>query len=771
MVNDYTKSINFNICYGCMKPLERGKSICLFCGYNCSQRQNPKDALPEGTVLHGKYLVGKLIGKNGESFSYLGYNLVSGAEVRIKELFFEKRTTRILPSYDVRWSGQGKDLTEKTQTFLHREKQTVESLSKEESPAYDTFYEHNTVYVVVETVQKLEPKKKMPVSEKRINGSAEDGNGEAGNITPLKNGKDAPAKQKKRAKPFVIVFSLFFVAVVSFVMGRDLLTLIRADQALKAGRYEDAAGLYTQVANPGIWGKKVQRGYQNSMLQVAEEALRNNNFQQAMKIYEELNLQEKADQAGKTGAEEAMSQGNYLTAADLFEYIGDETGAKSAWDSYGSEQLTAGCFEDAVAAFQKSGNKDNEREAYSAWGDDLFQKSDYDGAIEQYKRSGESEKAKTAALAKAESMISTGQYLEAAALLGDYSGQDIAQTVFAVFKTSTVGMNKDDTVKQASEFGEKLRALNTQIEYCRLLKNDGYELNSVYPDGVEVDADLSKYQLFEITDGLSANDPDCSHVLVFSREEEKPGLESKTALFEEELDQAIEKANKSRLDTDYGYRVRFLPGMMDFLPEQVRAGSEEECTSVILFEKGYIPDGNLTIRTSKTSPGKSLENNIFNTNYQVYLCYEAYEGIAVYEKENPMMGRAYDGYVNHSPASKSVVGNDYSDAGIDLSSVEIEEIQKALENEGSEESRSILSQYDEKIINFVKKTGWGDYILFPDTDSSGKTKNFKGTALNVQEWNTEKYMLGRFEENWLKKQLEEKAMEDLARYVLLNYKK
>lgn len=725
--------------------------------------------MPEGTVLHGKYLVGRLLGKNEESFNYLGYNLFSEAKVKIKELFLEKRTTRNLPSYDVCWPEPEKDSTEISQSFLLREKQTVESLSKEECPAFDMFYEHNTVYLVVETAQKPESKKTL-ISEKLLRGSTEENIVEDGNNNPSKEEKDVPSKQKK-IKPVIIILSLFLVAVVSFFIGKDPSTLIRADQAFKSGRFEDVARLYTQVANPDIWGERVRQGYQDSLIQVAEEALQNSDFWQAMKIYEELDLQEKADQAGKTGAEEAMSLGNYLTAADLFEHIGDETGAKNAWDSFGSVQLTAGCFEDAVAAFQKSGNKENEREAYNAWGDDLFQKSDYDGAIKQYKHSGESEKEKVAALAEAEFMISAGQYSEAAVLLGKYAGSDVAQTVYTAFKTSIAGMSKDNSVKQASEFGKKLKVLNTQIEYCRLLENGGYDLNSVYPDGVEVNVDLAKHQLFEIADERSTNDPDCSRVLIFFREEEKPDLEGKTALIEEEMDQIKIDAEESRLDKDYGYKVKFLPGMMEFLPEQVRAGNEEECTTIILFEKGYIPEGHLAVRTLKPNPGNSLLNDIYNTNYQVYLCYKAYEGIAVYEKNNPLVGRVYDGYANHSLASKSVVGNDYSDAGIDISSIGTELVQEALQNEGSEESQEILSRYGEMVIDFVKKTGWGDYILIPDIDSSGTIKNFKGTALNVQEWNTEKYMLGRYEEDWLQKQLQENAMEDLARYVLLNYKK
>ena len=171
------------------------------------------------------------------------------------------------------------------------------------------------------------------------------------------------------------------------------------------------------------------------------------------------------------------------------------------------------------------------------------------------------------------------------------------------------------------------------------------------------------------------------------------------------------------------------------------------------MEKGYYPEGRLTIRTTSSTSYGSLPAYV-SISYKVYIYYTAYEGIVAYDKENPLVGIFYDGYANESPMSNCVTGNYYSDAGIDLSSIEIEEIQKALENEDSEESKKILAKYDSKIIEFVKKSGWGDYILIPDSDENGNTQNFKGSTANIEEWNTEKYMLGRFKDGWMKKQIE-----------------
>ena len=69
------KRIKLNICYGCMNRVPEGKEVCPECGYVLSRRSNPHDALPEGTVLSRKYLVGKVLGRGGFGITYLGYDL------------------------------------------------------------------------------------------------------------------------------------------------------------------------------------------------------------------------------------------------------------------------------------------------------------------------------------------------------------------------------------------------------------------------------------------------------------------------------------------------------------------------------------------------------------------------------------------------------------------------------------------------------------------------------------------------------------------------
>ena len=58
------------ICYGCFE--EKGAaSICPHCGFNPNEEQ-PYLALPLGTILNGRYMVGKVLGIGGFGITYLG---------------------------------------------------------------------------------------------------------------------------------------------------------------------------------------------------------------------------------------------------------------------------------------------------------------------------------------------------------------------------------------------------------------------------------------------------------------------------------------------------------------------------------------------------------------------------------------------------------------------------------------------------------------------------------------------------------------------------
>ena len=60
-------------CYNCMSELSETVKICPECGLDNSTYVQPDEALPCGTVLHDRYLIGKMIGRGGFAITYIGF--------------------------------------------------------------------------------------------------------------------------------------------------------------------------------------------------------------------------------------------------------------------------------------------------------------------------------------------------------------------------------------------------------------------------------------------------------------------------------------------------------------------------------------------------------------------------------------------------------------------------------------------------------------------------------------------------------------------------
>ena len=77
--------MDFNRCYGCMKPKTEG-DICAHCGY-AQGSANALHQLPAGTVLQNQYVIGKVLGQGGFGITYLGWDQYLDIPVAIKEYY------------------------------------------------------------------------------------------------------------------------------------------------------------------------------------------------------------------------------------------------------------------------------------------------------------------------------------------------------------------------------------------------------------------------------------------------------------------------------------------------------------------------------------------------------------------------------------------------------------------------------------------------------------------------------------------------------------
>lgn len=141
------------LCYGCME--QKGTSItCPHCGYQENAPYSP-DYIAPGTMLHERYIIGRMLGHNGEGATYLAYDTAISYKVLIREYMPVGLCTRVKgkPTISVNYNNlaQYKALMAEY-TELNKTLAKMRSLNHI-NPTLDLFAENNTTYTVYEYIE------------------------------------------------------------------------------------------------------------------------------------------------------------------------------------------------------------------------------------------------------------------------------------------------------------------------------------------------------------------------------------------------------------------------------------------------------------------------------------------------------------------------------------------------------------------------------------------------------------------------------------------
>ena len=149
-----------NYCPYCVSPLEEGRrcSKCNFAAYYRPQAHQ----LQPGSILHERYLVGRVLGEGGFGITYIGRDLTLDVKVAIKEYFPSKLATRTMTSTGktyVSWTSSQAS-SEGRQRFINEAK-ALASMVKETAVVgvSDFFEENNSAYIVMEYVEGFDLKR------------------------------------------------------------------------------------------------------------------------------------------------------------------------------------------------------------------------------------------------------------------------------------------------------------------------------------------------------------------------------------------------------------------------------------------------------------------------------------------------------------------------------------------------------------------------------------------------------------------------------------
>ncbi len=139
-----------NRCMGCMN-IKEYSGPCKICGY-IDNNAYPADCLAPGTYLNERYIIGKLISKNGEGCVYLAYDETEERTVEIREYLPDALCHRASDGVTVEVNDGSLPLFKSyLSEFADLHKTIISSMQKSSLVReYDIFSAGNTGYVVTE---------------------------------------------------------------------------------------------------------------------------------------------------------------------------------------------------------------------------------------------------------------------------------------------------------------------------------------------------------------------------------------------------------------------------------------------------------------------------------------------------------------------------------------------------------------------------------------------------------------------------------------------
>lgn len=139
------------ICGNCFSRLKNGR--CPECGYTEDSALSDHDILPVGTVLNGRYVIGRLLGKGGFGITYLAYDKTDCKAVAVKEFYPEGTAVRSEDDVTVEpmTTFQAEDFSYGIERFIN-EAEIIMKLhgNSDILEVYDVFRANGTAYYAME---------------------------------------------------------------------------------------------------------------------------------------------------------------------------------------------------------------------------------------------------------------------------------------------------------------------------------------------------------------------------------------------------------------------------------------------------------------------------------------------------------------------------------------------------------------------------------------------------------------------------------------------
>ena len=161
-------------CLGCMEEYDDSFGVCPECGYEPDTDVDSPIHMQPGVLLHGRYLVGRVLGFGGFGVTYIGWDFTLQHKVAIKEYLPSEFATRLIGQTQVTVFGGKKEeqFGDGMEKFVEEARRLAQFQNEDGIVRiYDSFSENNTAYIVMEYLEGetlsgyLERRGKVPVEE------------------------------------------------------------------------------------------------------------------------------------------------------------------------------------------------------------------------------------------------------------------------------------------------------------------------------------------------------------------------------------------------------------------------------------------------------------------------------------------------------------------------------------------------------------------------------------------------------------------------------
>lgn len=146
---------NKKICYNCFQEISE-EATCPHCGYDPeANRADFPTALPHGTVLNGRYIIGRVLGQGGFGITYIAQDWKSKKLVAVKEYLPDTMASRSETCQVSAYSGQYQDNFIYGKECFMKEAQVMSEFIGVPGivQVYQYFEENGTAYFVMDYVE------------------------------------------------------------------------------------------------------------------------------------------------------------------------------------------------------------------------------------------------------------------------------------------------------------------------------------------------------------------------------------------------------------------------------------------------------------------------------------------------------------------------------------------------------------------------------------------------------------------------------------------